>query len=236
MIYNFPMGTIIKFRYTKPNASFGYNNIKTILVLTSNYANNMHGLDVRGLTPVEQELFQYLFEAAQVKQQTGNPIQNQLIQKQKELQMVQQHKQELLQKKNSVVVTPDPNQTNKTFGTSTFRRTPIISTIFNMVSKFMVGKNQMSPQQIEQDLKASDQRILQTQQEIQRFQSIIGMYQQFDQINAVPKDPYSFYHGFIKPHFGHRIPSFYRKFNVNFVQNARIVRGVYSKGWIYQND
>ncbi|MEK6878884.1 MAG: hypothetical protein AABY22_04715 [Nanoarchaeota archaeon] len=224
------MGTIIKFRYQKPVREFNYNPIKTILVLTSNYNGNLHGLDIRGLSPLEQQMFQYLFEAAQTKQRTGNPIANQIIEKQKQLKIAEQGRNELLQKKNAVVVTPDPNQTKKTFSISTFKRTPVVSNAFETVSRFMTRKDIMTPQQIQQELQKSEGFITRTQQEIQRFQQIMNMYSQFDRMNAIPKDPYSFYHNYIKPNFGARTSTFYRKFSVQYVQNARIVKGVYSQG------
>lgn len=248
---SYPLGTKINFRYTRPTYDVEVdvngrrkNVIKMVFVLTSNYNGNMHALDIFGMSPEEQTWLQFIFDSDAKRRQTGNPIQVELDQQIKQLEIAEQRKQELLNTTTQTVIKPDPTQVNKTFGTSTFKRTPTIGTAakavktvgriervtkqgFNFINS-AINKNfnvgQLTDAQIQNELKSLGIVEANTKKNIDELRRVLGVYESLNQSGFRPGDPYTFYHMFLKPHYGNTASRFYRKYNAPYVEDPRIIR------------
>lgn len=251
----YPMGTHLSFRYLKPDYlksidAYGRrkNPIKSIFLLTNYYKNNMHGLDVSRLSAVEQSWLQFVFEI-DAKRRSGFSVQDSMTQSQKQLKIIEDRKNELLSTKQEAIVKPDNSQVSDTFGTKTFGKTPTvqsaapavqrIGSVRSVVKKgidYISGKitnnfniPQMSQEQIQQELSKLNIVELNTKKRIEELQRVIGVFSQLQSSGAVPGDPFTFYHRYLKPYYGNnagRVAVFYRKYNVEHVNNPRIIRSI----------
>lgn len=247
----YPLGTKINFRYTRPSYNLEIdvngrrkNVIKLVFVLTSNYDGNMHALDFARMSPEEQTWLQFIFDSDAKRRQGGNPVQVELDQQIKQLEIAEQRKQDLLNTTTQKIIKPDPTQVNKTFGTSTFKRTPTIGTAakavkevgriervtkqgFNFI-KSTIDKNfnvgQLTDAQIQNELKTLGIVEANTKKNIEELRRVLGVYQSLTQSGFRPGDPYTFYHMFLKPHYKNSSSRFYRKYNAPYVTNPRILR------------
>src|SRR5688500_17443795 len=114
----YPLGSIIVFRYVKITAK---DRLPNVMVLAQNYHGHLHGLNLRYMTPKEQEMMQWFFKSLTQKIFSSNPFKQ--IQAEFQAQMVKYKKQQELKQKqqNAVILKP---QVQSPFKTSTFQKTP----------------------------------------------------------------------------------------------------------------
>lgn len=224
-----PLGSIVVFRYNDPK-KMGFNEPKTILVLTSNFNGNLHGIKLTGLTPAEQEYLQRLFQAAY--QNAGNifePLEAQIQQRKKELDILNTQRNELLRNGQRVVVTPAPPQMQ-----FMDRAKKLLGSVIGRVSTF--GRTQTTTQQasqvntnIQQQTQKHDQLIAQKKLELDSFvQNLNKHKQEIQSLPAISTEPYQFYHMFFKSFIGNpaRMKNIYRKYNVSRISTPRILKSV----------
>lgn len=224
---NYKLGSVITFRYTSPTAT---DRMPTVFILASRHNDGMlHGVNLRYLTPIEQQQLQYYFKSPQERaQQTVNPFQQQhdhqtmtLRQQlnqgrfarlpedqQKQVQTQQQQQAQQNQKNivNGVVVKPDPKNI---FGVSTFTRTTkalvdVARNAFGKVMRYVpFGGNVRPPAQP-------------AQQPPPAFLSGLPV-PNIDNANM-------FYYGYVKPLLKNKTRMCYRTYKHQFINNEIIIK------------
>lgn len=194
------------------------DRIPTVFILTPKHADGLvHAINLRYLTPIQQQQLQYYFKTPQERQQqTINPFQQQhdhqtmtLRQQLNQNRFARPGQQQPQQKQDEVqgvVVKPDPKNI---FGVSTFTRTSkaivdVARNAFGKVLRYIpFGGNRQPPQQPQQ----------------QPPPSFLSGLPQANIDNAN-----SFYYGFVKPLFGQNTKRVYRTYKQEFIQNERIIK------------
>lgn len=217
------LGTVATFRYTSFTAN---DRMPMVMVLTPQHRDgHMHGLNLRYMSPLQQRQIQYYFQTEQERQQTIDPFQQDRVQAyQKQLQYQERAKrieaankqykvptpQELEQKiQQGVIVKPDPS--NPTFGVSTFTKTTnaqvqAAGNAMGTLQRYIPygGEEQPPPEPEEPSPFANLSRT------------------------SAPQltNPYTFYYNYVKPMLREYTSNVYRKYQHQYIQNLRILKGV----------
>lgn len=213
-IRNLFLGETISFRYVKRTAN---DRRPLVMVLTENYKGHLHGLNLRYVSPIHARQLNWFFQLPQEQRNEISPLRYQKEQeyRQRAQQEFERRKQEILQRQTGVIVKP---LTRNTFGVSTWGPTPKqqiqlpLSNIRGAQEQTFEKPQypqQMNPQEMEEQ-----QRLLYIEQQA-KMRDYIG-------------NPYVFYHKYLKPMFGgsYGISSAYRKYNLMYIRNVRIVHGL----------
>lgn len=224
-------GTIISFRYKRPNDP-NWAMPRTILVLNSNFAGELHGLKITALAPEQQEVLQNVFMKmySDGQQNIFQPMEQQIQKLRQELEILNKQANDALAQSQQRVITPAAGMVGmvKQAG-QTIKSTA--SSLFNKVKTF--GRTQVQPQspinqQQMQQIIAQNNELLRRKNE--ELNKVMTLYQQqtaaMNAIPVVPKDPYMFYHQFLKPYIGNNkvMSQIYRKFKVQYITTPRIER------------
>lgn len=233
------MGTILTFRYVKPGAGpiTPGSTTRDVLVIAPNYLGNLHGLKISHLTPSEQEYLQLVFRTLYVSPQDFfEPLIENLQKKKEELEAINNQANTLLQQAQAYVVKPAPTGL---FGSVADKGRQIAGSIIGKVRTFGRTQAQAAPRaqidpNIQMEVQKNNDLLAAKKAEFDQYAAWVKQQQQtWIQVGRVPSDPYSMYHGIIKPLIGGiRMPQMYRKYNVNFIKSPRIVR---SPGIIMQS-
>lgn len=249
------MGTIISFRYTKPTSSpakpyqistFGagqyIGNVsapRTILVLHPEWIGYhdrfpcLHGLKISGLTPIEQEMLQRMFNSIYTNQEDFfEPLLASIESRKEQVKILNQQRADLLRKQQGVVVRPQ-----RGMGAGMIQKgRAILGAVVGKIKTFgrspteqvFMTQDPMIAQEVTANEQATSVHIaeLSRQMEFLRAQKT-----QHALIGRIPRDPYNMYHSVIKPMIGRvRMPNIYRKFDVQYVSTPRIIK---SPGVVY---
>lgn len=190
----------------------------TVFILASRHANGLvHGINLRYLTPIQQQQLQYYFKSPQERaQQTVNPFQQQHSHQTMTLRQQlnqnrfarpgQQQPQQQPDQTQGVVVKPDPKNI---FGVSTFTRTSkalvdVARNAFGKVLRYIpFGGDRRPPQQPAQQPPPSF-------------------------LSGLPQpsidNPNMFYYGYVKPLFGNKTRMVYRTYKPEYIQNERVIK------------
>ncbi len=221
MFSNFPLGTIIVFRYA-PKDRRVVVQTRTVMVLAQNFQGNLHCLNLRYMYPQEQEAVQWYFKSIIQKRFQTDPMEKLKAEFDQQMEEYQNRKAEYLKKQTGVVVTP---AARPPVGPAGARPSPFKTSTWNGTPKQITPATQFNrgAQQPPAPPPAPPQ------------QSILGnIRQQIGQATGftpkvmapVPTDPYQFYHRIVKPIFGRSASRFYRKYKVTDVYNARVLKKV----------
>lgn len=231
---NIEIGSLISFRYKKAGDT-SWAIPRTVLVLNPDFQGKLHALYITKMSSVQQEVLQNVFLKMYSDGQNNIflPMEQQIQKLRQELEVLNKQTNEMLANSQKQVVTPASGmvgmiQQVRQVGQNV-RSTA--STLFNKVKTF--GRTPLQPQppanqQQIQQLIAKNNEIL--QQKNDELNKILNLYQQqtavLGQIPTVPKDPYLFYHQFLKPYIGDSkvMSQIYRKFDVRFILTPRIER------------
>jgi hypothetical protein len=160
------LGDFITFKYIsdKPQA-FGQNPSRDVMVLTPNHLGYLHGIKIAGLTPTQQEMLQRFLKVAY----TGvnniyEPMQAQIDQRKKELDVLNQQRNKMIQEGQRVIVTPAPQ--GSMLGGMIDKGKQALGSVIGKVTTFgrtqatTAPASQMNPQ-IQVQIQKNDQLILQ---------------------------------------------------------------------------
>lgn len=211
---NYKLGSVITYRYMSPTAR---DRVPMVFVLTSKHRDGMvHGINLRYLTPLQQQQLQYYFKTPQEREQEKiNPFQqqsqlNQQVEQQKQAQQqaYEQKKQEAEQERQGYVVRPAPGNI---FGVSTFTKTKEVivqkaRAAYGLLSRYIPFGGQKNPPPMPVQ-----------QPPIQREQ-IPNV-----QTNPYIDNPSAFYYSYVKPLFGSATRNYYRTYKHQFIQNERVL-------------
>lgn len=222
------LGDIITFRY---EGSLGSNNMpRDVLVIAPNYLGHLHAIKLNGLTPAEQEYLQQLLYVSNTNPvDIFAPLEAQIERRKKEIDIMNQEKNELIRSGQRVVMAPVPQQMMGAID----RVKQVMGSVIGKVSTF--GPTQVQPQQpankaqIDLQAREHDKIIQQRMQELnQMVASVQKNRQLLSSLPKVPTNPYYFYHAFLKSFIGsgRRMSSIYRKYNIAKIKNPRILRSV----------
>lgn len=156
------------------------------------------------------------------------PLISNIEQKQQELEILNRQKNDLIRQSQAFVAKPSSggmfqnmrDKGKQVFGSiigkiKTFGRTPIEG----------APRAQVDPN-IQKQIQINDQMTQQKQAEFEQYAQWVREQQQtWASVGRVPDNPYHMYHQVIKPMIGRiRMPNMYRKFNVQYIKNPRIVK------------
>lgn len=243
------MGTIISFRYKDTSKKFqvtwhstgqalggiraGFRT-RTVLVLTTNYMGHLHGLQVEGLTPTEQQYIQSIFHSLYMhKEDFYEPLIAQVEKRKRELEVLNKQRAYLLTQQQKVVVTPQNQDQSMGMVQKGWK---MLGSVIGYVKTFgQTPKNQVPMSQdpfVQQEIRQNDLATKMSQQQLDQWiQYLENEKTKFAQIGKIPRDPYRMYHQVIKPMIGReRMPNMYRKFNVNHITTPRVLS---SPGIVY---
>lgn len=215
LVGNYPLGTVVLFRYTSPTAN---DRAPNVLILTPSYQNKVHGLNLRYMTPKEQQMVQWFFKSIREKMFSSDPYKQIQQEYEQQVQKHNQYLQQLAAQQNKVIVRPQSTQgttgtfpTNNTFGAT--QKEISKPPVFEKFSQRHVQQNMIPPDD------TMYQRI--RQMFSTRMKNLVETFK-----NERPKDPYQFYHYNLKPLFGRDIKRFYRTYNHTYIVYPRIIKSV----------
>lgn len=229
---NIPIGSICSFRYKRPG-DVNWAMPRTILVLNPEFNGQLHGLKITFLAAEQQEILQNVFMKMYSAGQNNTlyPLEQQIYKLRQELEILNKQANESMQASQRRVMTPSGMiGMVKQVGMVQSVKSAA-SSIFKKVSTF--GRSQIEPQppanqqQIQQQVQQNNDLLEKKNQELNK---VLALYNQqkmvMDQIPIVPKDPFMFYHQFLKPYIGDNriMKQVYRKFNVSYIVTPRIER------------
>jgi len=228
---NISNGSIIQFRYASPNKKqIGPQPAKIVLVLNNNYEGKLHGLYITQLSPQVQEILQNIFSKMYADNLQGVfvPMEQRIQKLRNELELLNKQQVEAQKQQNKVFLMPQ----NVNQLVSTVKSVKSVgASIFNKVKTF--GRTQVQPQSVAnapQNQMIAQQNATLLAQKNDELNKVMALYQQqkslYDNIPQVPKDPYMFYHQFLKAYIGDPrvMKQIYRKFNWKFIKTPRIER------------
>lgn len=226
-----PIGAIVQFRYQSSHKKrLGFNRPRVILVLNPNYDSQLHGLQIQFLSPAQQEVLQNVFMKmyGQAQSNVLVPMEQRIQQLRQELEILNKQQNQSVRQQTKTVMTPQAMggmvQAIKTVKSAA-------SSMFNKIRTF--GRTQVQPQPInnqQQVTAAVTQNDALLKKKNDELTRALTLYQQqqgiLNQIPDVPRDPYMFYHQFLKPYIGNSkvMKTIYRKFDVGLIQTPRIER------------
>lgn len=232
------MGTIITFRYVKPGAGLlsPGSSTRDILVLAPNYLGHLHGLKISHLTPSEQEYLQLVFRTVhQSPEDFFEPLIENLQKRKEELDVINSQNNELIKQAQAYVARP---ASTGMFSGIKDKGKQIAGSIVGKIKTFGKSQTEVVPrvqidQNIQKQMAINNQLLVQKKAEFDQYAQWVKEQQQvWKSVGTVPNDPYSMYHGIIKPLIGRtRMPQMYRKYYVNFIKSPRIIK---SPGVIYR--
>lgn len=228
------LGDFVVFRYDSPvKKGLMVNPIRDIMVLTPNFQGKLHGIKIAGLAPTQQEYLQNLLRVAHATPNNiFEPMQAQINQRKKELDILNQQRNEMLKAGQRVIVTPTPQ--GGMFDVAKDKAKQVLGSVIGKITTFgrtpaqTTQANQMNPQ-IQVQIQKNDMLIKQKQEELNFYMSYLGNQKQLiGSLPQVPTDPYHFYHQFFKMFIGNpqMMKQIYRKFDVNRIKNPRIMKSV----------
>lgn len=207
------LGEVISFRYVKKTAN---DRAPLVMVLTQNYENYLHGLNLRYMSPIHAKQLYWFFQLPQEQREEISPMRFHSEQEfqQRVNQEYEQRKQQQMQQQTGVIVKPAQGNV---FGVSTWGPT---QKQVQMAFPGMPGVEEKTYEQprYRQEL---------TPQEMEERERLMYIEQQ-SRMRDYVGNPYVFYHKYIKAMFGHskNIAQVYRKYDPRFIRNVRIVRGL----------
>jgi hypothetical protein len=220
------LGDIITFRYNDPKKRFGFNAPRTVMVLSPNYLGHLHAIKITGLSAAEQEYLQRLFQTAYTSpQNVFAPLEAQIQQRKKELDVLNKQRNEMLKNGQKVIVTPNSSELQ-----FMDRAKQILGSVIGKVSTF--GKTMVQGRantDVQQQMKKHDQMIAQKKMELDSFVNNLNNQKNvLKNVPQVPTDPYHFSHMFFKAFIGNprRMKMIYRKYNLSRINTPRIVKSV----------
>lgn len=221
------LGDIISIRYANPKRpQLSYP--RDILVIAPNYENHLHGIKLNGLTVPEQEyLQQLLYLSYNNAQDIFSPLEAQVEARRKEIELLNKQRNDLVRRGHRVIMTPAQSG----IGSVIDKTKQILGSVIGKVNTF--GRTQTQPQptpdknNIDLELQKNDVVLKQKTQELNNLVSSVAKNKQILQsVPRIPTDPYAFYHMFFKRFIGNnrRMKDIYRKFNIAYIKNPRILR------------
>jgi hypothetical protein len=207
------LGSVIQFRYKGFDS---HDPAPLVLVISSNVPphGNLHGLNLRYLTPLEQSQIQYYFTPTTQRSGTINPFsQQQAIdyrvqqQRTQQAQEYERKKAEMLEQQEGVVVKPKPGSI---FGVSTFVRT----------AKMIIDKTRHAFGYLSRFKPFGGQQAVQPEPPPPSPLANVA-------INTAPtiNSPYEFYHTYVKKIIRGDPSRCYRQYRQQFGNTTRLVRG-----------
>lgn len=198
------LGAVVTFRYVSPTAN---DRQPMVMLLTSQHMDgHMHGLNLRYLTPIQQQQLQHYFYPPGPEQHDRvNPFEQERIERYQQQVEAEKKQQELLNQEEGYVVRPEQGNP---FGVSTFTRSAgaIVQKArgaFGQLRRFIpFGGQQKPPPPPEQPSPFANLN-----------------QQTAPQIN----NPSEFYYQFVKPVLGSQTKNAYRKYNPLYIQRLQIV-------------
>lgn len=208
LLGGYGLGSIVTFRYLSPTA---HDRQPLIMLLTDRHADgNMHGINLRYITPLQQQQLQHYFQPPGRRQEDHiNPFQQQRVDRyQEKMQREEELRQQQLQQEEGYVIRPEPGNM---FGVATFTRTiralaQRARGAIGYLRKYIpFGGPRQPPPEPEQPSPFAD-----VSQETM----------------PVIDNPTTFYYQYAKPILKEFAPNAYRKYKPQYVQNLRIINGV----------
>lgn len=226
------MGTIVSFRYNKPGKPT--KPPAMILLLTPNYLGNLHGIKISQLTQTEQQYLQNIFRSIYTNQKDFfEPLMASIERQTEEIEILNKQRAELLKNGQKVVMRPS---SGGFFGQAVDKGRQMLGSVIGKIKTF--GRTQAQPvqqqpsAQVQEEINRNAQALTLKQQQLTEYMKYLQEQKTlWAQIGRVPREPYGMYHQIIKPMIGRwRMPTMYRKYNVNYIQSPRIVK---SPGVVY---
>ncbi len=196
------LGTIVTFRYLSPTAT---DRQPMIMVLTQQHVDgNMHGLNLRYLTPIQQQQLQhYWYPPGQQQDDHINPFEQERVKRYEQQVEQEKRQQELLaQQERGVVMNPEAEATFG--GVGTWTKSPV-----NLVRQGLRGVYGALRRRLGGEPPPPEQSS--------PFASINR--QTAPQID----NPMDFYYQFVKPVLGPNTKNSYRKYKLEYIQNFQIL-------------
>ena len=218
-----------------------FNLPRDMICLAPNYQGYFHGVKASGLTVAEQEFVQSVFKVMYGEPTNLFSSLEEFIKGRKAvLDQLNQQRNDLLRQNQAVVMKPaeppempgaSPFPVLKTIQ-DRFKRT--LGSVIGKITTF--GRTQITGQprgtvdpSIQQQIQKNDGAIQQTKQVLDYYMGLLAKNQEhFKNIPNVSKDPYVFYHSFLKGFIGNnkRMKQIYRKFELSKIQSPRIIKTV----------
>lgn len=225
------LGDVITFRYNSPKKGGRgiFEPPRVVMVLAPNYLGHLHAIKLSGLTPAEQEYIQQLLKVSYGSfQNIFEPLEAQIQQRKKEIDVLNAERNEMLRNGRRVVITPNPP--NSQFMDKSKK---ILGSIIGKVSTF--GKTNVQGRQpppdpaVENQISKHAMLIDQKKKELdQLILNLNAHKEQIQRLPRVPTDPYNYYHMFFKPFIGNvgRMKQIYRKYSIIHISSPRIVKSI----------
>ena len=218
-----------------------FNLPRDMICLAPNYEGYFHGIKASALTVVEQEFLQNVFRVMYGENTNlFSSLEEVIAGRKKVLDELNQERNQLLLQNRAVVMKPaeqEPMPGASPFpGLKTiqdrFKRT--LGSVIGKISTF--GRTQITGQprgaidpSIQAQIKRNDVALVQTKQVLDYYMGLLSKNQEhFKSVPNVSKEPYMFYHSFLKSFIGNnkRMKMIYRKFDISKIQSPRIIRTV----------
>jgi hypothetical protein len=200
------LGAIVTFRYLSPTAT---DKQPQVMVLTEHGVDgNLHGLNLRYLTPIQQQQLQhYWYPPGPDQSDHINPFQQEQIKKYEQQQEVERRRQELeAHGAQGVIMNPDKDATWG--GIPTWVKSPV--QVVQGATRSVLGKlRQYVPW-------GGQQKPPPPPEQSSPFANI--NQETAPQIN----DPVLFYYKFVKPVLGMDTKKAYRKYKLEYIKNFHI--------------
>lgn len=219
---NYKFGSVVTYRYLSPTAN---DRIPTVFIMTTRHKDGMvHGINLRYLTPLEQQQLQYYFKTPPEREQEKiNPFQQQSFidqkveeQRQKQKEEYERKKQEYQEQQEGYVIKP---KKGSIFGVSTFVKTKDIivqkaRAAFGKLSRYVPYGGTKSPPPMPEEPKIKTFTTSQPQQQLQNYNR---------QNLPFLDNPSAFYYSYVKPLLRHRTRNCYRRYKHNYINNERVI-------------
>lgn len=225
-------GTIITFRYKTLNRN-GFNSPKHVLVLNPNYNGDMHALKIDLLSPAQQEVLQNVFIKMYTNAQMNVlfPMENHIANLRQQLEQINKQQNQEIGKAQKTVLSPLTPMKMSNVIQSIKSVKSVASSVFNKIKTFGRTPIQSQPaanqKQINEIIEKNNILLQKKNEELNKALMIYeNQKKSFDSIPIVPKDPYMFYHQFLKPYVGNNsvMKEIYRKYKLQFIITPRIER------------
>ena len=227
----FQMGDIVSFHYAHPR----HAGAKNVLLLTTNWMGNLHGLKIEYMTPTEQEYLQMVCRSIKSnKSEFYAPLEGMMQDRLQQLEVLKKQTTDLIQKQRAVVVKP----VDASGGLMGYAERAAMAakakfgSVFNKIRTWGRSQTEQVPQgqnpQFQQQIELNNKRYAEIQQEYHYYSEILKSQKAlFAQIGKIPDNPYHFYHSVIKSLVPrNRRPTMYRKYKAHMVSRERIIRSV----------
>lgn len=209
------VGTVVSFRYHGKNS---HDRSPMVLVISYNFQNKLHGLNVRYLSPDSLAKLQWIFKSEKDQQSMINPFIEDLVQmKEQTEQNYKNQVQQQMINQPGVILKPQQgfgSQGLSTFGKqNTFGRTQV-----------QIQQIQRSPQSVDEVNVPSHIKGALTQDQVFGLQQKLANLLKMREASQAPLVPYNFYHQYVKPILFPNVKDSYRKYDHANIQTLRLVK------------